>query len=74
MFQTEVANIPKSITIKGAIFVGVDDETGLNTWKWKMLRPTDLRQDSHYIKVLLYIKSIIEQKNWFCRFQPPVPS
>jgi hypothetical protein len=33
IFQTIVANVPQTITIKGAIFVGVDNEAGLNTWK-----------------------------------------
>ena len=62
MFQTIVANIPKSLTINGAIFAGVDNETGLNMWKWKTLRPTDLRQDSHYIKVTFpYIKASLKQ-------------
>ena len=57
MFQTIVANVPKTLTIKGAIFVGVDNDEGLNTWKWSILRPTDLRIDPQYIKVILFLQN-----------------
>ena len=33
--------------------MGVDDESGFNSWKWTVLRPTELKLDPYYMKVKL---------------------